>query len=188
MNHKVVLRPGGRSARIQDAVHQAVKALQEKPGQAELTVPAIAAYAGVTPSTIYRRWGDLSQLLSDVAVAQLRPDSEPKDAGSFKQDIYIWVEQYLEEMSSQVGRAMLRDVLGTADSPNAGKCAGFTCQQIELIRNRAETRGERTLASTVIIDKVVAPLIYHILFSEQTPSLEYANQLLDQVFNSHDVR
>jgi len=37
-----MIQQGGRSARIQ---------------------------AGVTPSTLYRRWGDLSQLLADVAVA-----------------------------------------------------------------------------------------------------------------------
>lgn len=37
-------------------------------GREGLTVPAIAERAGVTPSTIYRRWGNLRELLSDVAV------------------------------------------------------------------------------------------------------------------------
>lgn len=62
----------------------------------------IAAQAGVTPSTIYRRWGDINQLFSDVALNELKPDMEPKDLGSFQQDITAWVEQYFEEYASEV--------------------------------------------------------------------------------------
>ena len=72
------IRVGGRSARIQSAVHQAVNDLSTTLSRDELTVPQIAAEAGVTPSTIYRRWGDLSALLADVAVARLRPISDPE--------------------------------------------------------------------------------------------------------------
>jgi hypothetical protein len=42
---------------VQKAVHRAVRELQADGGEGELTVPAVAARAGVTPSTIYRRWG-----------------------------------------------------------------------------------------------------------------------------------
>ena len=56
------LRPGGRSARVQESIHSAVRALLQEQERSTVTVPQIAARAGVTPSTIYRRWGDLSQL------------------------------------------------------------------------------------------------------------------------------
>ena len=46
------IRVGGRSARIQSAVHEAVKRLSAESDRAELTVPQIAAEAGVTPSTV----------------------------------------------------------------------------------------------------------------------------------------
>ena len=64
-----------------------------------MTVPQIAARAGVTPSTIYRRWGDLAALLADVALARKRPDSEPAETGSQRSDKRAWAEQYLDEMS-----------------------------------------------------------------------------------------
>ena len=67
------VRIGGRSARIQSAVHDAVRELGALTTRNQITVPQIAAEAGVTPSTIYRRWGDLQTLLADVAVARLRP-------------------------------------------------------------------------------------------------------------------
>src|ERR1700736_5224729 len=87
-------RPGGRSARVQQAVHRAVRELQADGGEGELTVPAVAARAGVTPSTIYRRWGTLSQLLSDVALKKLRPESAPVVEVSLKGDLALWLEHY----------------------------------------------------------------------------------------------
>ena len=70
-------RPGGRSARVQEAVHRATRDLLATEGREALTVPLIATRAGVTPSTVYRRWGDLDELLADVSVEGVRPDREP---------------------------------------------------------------------------------------------------------------
>src|SRR3954470_14177623 len=105
------IRPGGRSARVQASVHAAVRQLLEEMSRAEITVPLIATHAGVTPSTIYRRWGDLQELLADVAVERLRPDMEPVDTGNAADDLEAWAEQYAEEMSSGPGREYVRDVL-----------------------------------------------------------------------------
>lgn len=165
-------RPGGRSARVQAAVHAAVRDLQAMEGRDSLTVPAIAARAGVTPSTIYRRWGDLGQLLADVAVEQLRPESLPADLGSFEADLHAWLEQYADEMSSAPGRAMLGDVLGTPDPAGAGRCLFFCTQQIDAMRERAEVRGERTVPTIDVVDRAVAPIMYRILFGGEAPGPE----------------
>ncbi len=53
-------------------MHGAVQKLLTAMDRAEVTVPMIAENAGVTPSTIHRRWGDLADLLADVAVARVR--------------------------------------------------------------------------------------------------------------------
>src|SRR5690348_7222894 len=106
-----MIRQGGRSARIQKEVHAATRAMLDEVGRGALTVPMIAERAGVTPSTVYRRWGDLGQLLADVAVERLRPSADPDDTGATASDLEAYVLQYAEEMSSKVGRAMLRDVL-----------------------------------------------------------------------------
>src|ERR1700710_678065 len=108
---KVTPRPGGRSARVQAAVHAATADLIAAHGRAALTVPLIAARAGVTPSTIYRRWGELGDLLADVALERMRPDADPSDTGSVVGDLQAWVEQYRDEMSSEVGLGMMVDVL-----------------------------------------------------------------------------
>lgn len=181
MSDKPAPRPGGRSARVQAAVHAAVRELQRAHGRSALTVPAIAARAGVTPSTIYRRWGDLAQLLASVAVAGLQPEEEPKDTGAFHSDMLAWLEQYFDEMSSAPGRAMLRDVLGTQGHDSAGKCDGFMRQQIDAMRQRALARGEQPIATSLIIQGVIAPLMYRILFSNDSPTAEDVRELFERL-------
>jgi AcrR family transcriptional regulator len=171
------IRIGGRSARIQDAVHQAVKKLGAKTSRDHLTVQQIAAEAGVTPSTIYRRWGDLPALLADVAVERLRPISDPEDTGAVASDLRLFVEQFLEEMSSDVGRTLIRDVFAAGETP-ADQCAHFTHGHLTTIAERAKARGETAFDVGEVVDHVVAPIIYHILFGTKQPSLDYCHDLL----------
>lgn len=184
MADKSGVRPGGRSARIQAAVHQAVRELQQREAPGELTVPAIAALAGVTPSTLYRRWGDLAQLLSDVALERVRPDGEPRDTGAYRGDLRAWLEQYIDELATEPGRAIVRDILGCAAPANAGKCAEFIRQQLDVIRDRALARGEAIVDSDTLIDLVVAPVVYRLLFSVSAPSVDHALGLLDHTLRA----
>jgi AcrR family transcriptional regulator len=176
------IRIGGRSARIQSAVHQAVKKLSARTPRDELTVPQIAAEAGVTPSTIYRRWGDLPALLADVAVERLRPISDPDDTGAIASDLRLFIEQFMEEMSSEVGRALVRDVFATPSGEvYADQCAHFTYRHLTTIAERAQARGETAFDVNEVVDHVVAPIIYHILFGARELTLDYCHSLLSRV-------
>jgi len=176
------VRIGGRSARIQSAVHDAVRKLGALSTRNQITVPQIAAEAGVTPSTIYRRWGDLSALLADVAVARLRPIADPDDTGAVETDLRAFIEQYAEEMSSPVGQALMRDVLSALKEGLPSACAGFTCDHLTTINARAKARGETPFDIDEVIDHVVAPIIYRALFSEQIPTPDYCNRLIDRIY------
>lgn len=175
------VRTGGRSARIQAAVHQAVRELLAETDRAELSVPMIAARAGVTPSTIYRRWGDLGDLLADVAVERLRPAGAPLDTGSTDGDLAAWLEQYMEEMSSEVGRAMLRDILGPADPGTSVQCCAYSVEALDIIADRARARGEPGFDVDAVIDQAVAPIIYRILFGGRALTPAYCRALLDRL-------
>lgn len=160
-------------------MHAAIHELESEVGREALTVPLVAARAGVTPSTIYRRWGDLQELLSDVAVERLRPDTAPQDRGTLKSDLESWAEQFLEEMAAPVGRAYIRDaLLGSPDSSNAGQCSAYAAQQIALILDRATIRGEHTPDVETVLDHVVAPIMYRILFRPDGLDPTYARHLV----------
>ncbi|MYR84111.1 TetR family transcriptional regulator [Streptomyces sp. SID685] len=179
-----MVRPGGRSARVQASVHTAVRELASEVGRDALTVPMIAQRAGVTPSTVYRRWGDLQELLSDVAVERLRPETAPGDHGALAADLTAWAEQFLDEMSSPAGRAYIRDaLLGDPDGGNAGQCSAYAAEQIDVILTRASQRGEKGPDVETVIDHVVSPLMYRILFRPDGLDAAYARRLVIAVLD-----
>lgn len=183
MTPRAAARPGGRSARVQQSVHTAVRELQAEHGRDDLTVPQIAARAGVTPSTVYRRWGSLSELLSDVAVERLRPETQPADHGNLREDLEHWAADFLEEMSSPPGRSYIRDALsGDPDGSNAGQCSGYAVEQVTTILHRAAERGEDVPDTDTVMDHIVAPLMYRILFRPGLLDPRYARDLVTTVF------
>ncbi|MET9415754.1 TetR/AcrR family transcriptional regulator [Streptomyces klenkii] len=179
MSARATTRPGGRSARVQQSVHQAVRDLEAEVGRDALTVPLIAARAGVTPSTVYRRWGDLRELLSDVAVERLRPDAAPADHGSLQADLEAWAVQFAEEMSSTAGRTYIRDaLLGDPEQGNAVRCSDYAVEQLKVIGVRAAGRGEAVPDVETLLDVVVSPLMYRILFRPSDLSAAYTDRLV----------
>ncbi len=168
------LRPGGRSARVQESVHSAVRDLLETHERSSVTVPMIAARAGVTPSTIYRRWGDLSALLADVALARMRPDSEPADTGSLRGDLQAWAEQYLDEMSSEPGRNMMRDV---QCSQTPGYCVALIGGQLQTIVERYPDDTPPSVDR--LINLLAAPTVFRILFASEPLQLEALHDLIE---------
>ena len=163
---------------MQESVHNAVRELLTEGTRAELTVPMIATRAGVTPSTIYRRWGDLPELLADVSSQRLRPDSDPADNGQLRADLIQWLDQFVDEMASEPGLAMVRDVLG---SSTLGKvpCCTYTREAVGIIVERAIQRGEATPSVDTLMDHTVAPIMYRIVFGGETISPAYAHRLVD---------
>lgn len=159
-------RPGGRSARVQAAVHAATQTLLAAHGREALTIPQIAAEAGVTPSTIYRRWGDLASLLADAAVQHLRPDSAPEETGSLQGDLIAWAEAYADEVGSPTGIQILRDLVSAASAggtPAACRCSAFAIEALQAINERAVARGEPSADLEQLMDLVVAPIVYRAL-------------------------
>ncbi|BFO18256.1 hypothetical protein SHKM778_46440 [Streptomyces sp. KM77-8] len=91
-------RPGGRSARIRSAVHRAVRELLADEADELLTIPVVAARAGVHATTVYRRWGSVGELLADVATSRFSDDIVVPDTGSLRGDL----ERYASDLAKDL--------------------------------------------------------------------------------------
>jgi len=139
--------------------------MAERPEE-ELTIAMIAARADVTPSTIYRRWSSLSQLLNDVAGERFVPDSVPPDTGSLRGDLEIWVEQTVDDFSSAALRMLFRERL--ANKKMAEVAAGYTYMNLLYLCDRCERRGEVAPNPDRLIDLIFAPLVNRMFFVHQS--------------------
>lgn len=173
-------RPGGRSARVQAAVHQAVTQLVCDPNHEPITIPAVAALAGVNPTSIYRRWGDVTQLLTDVAVSQLDSPAHVPDTGGIDGDLHGWAEAVLDRLKQPGGIAFLRTAVNVAASEESRRrCLRHRRDELNVLLARAASRGETVPDRELVVDRVLAPLYFRVLFDIPGTDAAYARDLVD---------
>src|SRR5690348_18177095 len=104
-------RPGGRSARVRAAVHQAVTDLIAERGYGNFTVGEVAARAGVADTSVYRRWGNLEALLIEVILARLEERSPIPDTGTLDGDLRTFAANVAREITGPDGPAVPRLII-----------------------------------------------------------------------------
>lgn len=174
-------RPGGRSARVRADVHRAVTELIGDNTE-PLTIPLVAERAGVAATTVYRRWGDLDTLRTEVAVEALTADAAVPDTGSLRRDLAIWCEFLVTDIARPERTAFLRAVIGsTKDDTGKSHCLDKREAQIDTILRHAQDRGDPSPSLDEVMDVVVAPLYFRVLFGIPGTDTDYARSLVNRL-------
>ncbi|WP_020667504.1 TetR/AcrR family transcriptional regulator [Amycolatopsis nigrescens] len=159
-------RPGGRSARVRDAVHQAVVELLVA-GEFEAAIPKIAERAGVNPTSIYRRWGTRENLLLDAAVTRLQATSPIPDTGSLRGDLLAWAGRVERAMADPGGQVVLRALIAAMATRTSGERQGERLlargADLQEMLDAAAARGEPVPSVDEVLDYVLAPLYLRVL-------------------------
>lgn len=157
--HTTRSRPGGRSARVRRAVYRAVGQLVDGGQGATLTIPQVAERAGVNPTTVYRRWGNVDNLLGEVAVYVLTREEHIPDRGALRDDLVDWVDAMVLDIGKPDRRAHLRAMVSARDGMvELCPCWEFRRGQAEEMVGRARDRGESTPSVEQVLDHIIAPL------------------------------
>jgi AcrR family transcriptional regulator len=159
-------RPGGRSARVRAAVHHAVEELlAESPAEA-VTLPLIATRAGVHPTTVYRRWGSLAELLNEVATSRFSGDIVVPDTGTLREDLERWAIDVATDLADPDVLALMRATLGSC--PDGGcACVADRQAQLEAMLERERSRGGVAPDVEAAADALLGPLYYRAVFTLQ---------------------
>jgi AcrR family transcriptional regulator len=159
-------RPGGRSSRVLTAIHTAVTELVRE-GAEKVTFPVIAARAGVNPTTLYRRWADVDELLEEVAVAALTREGEiVPDTGSLEGDLSEWAALIARDITRPVRVRYLRALVAArTDLVTHCPVTDRRTEQAAEVLARAERRGEPVPTVAQVLDHLVAPLYYRVTFA-----------------------
>jgi len=173
----VQTRPGGRSARVRAAVHHAAEELIAEGPTEALTIPAIAARADVHPTTVYRRWGSVAQLLADVATSRFSGDIVVPDSGSLAGDLLRWVSDVAADVADPDVLALMRATIGSGPE---GGCACIADRHAQLAAIIEHERARGGTAPTVerAADALLGPLYYRAIFTGEPASADWARDLV----------
>ncbi len=179
-------RPGGRSARVQAAVHQALTDLAGERDAAQLTIPAVADRAGVNPTTVYRRWGTVQALLAEVAALH-GTDVPPSSSGDLRTDLEAYAIRTLADLTRPGGIAFFRaEVSPDIDERRSGlrECLQRATAGLDVALEASRGRGERPPPPERLLDRIVAPLYFRVVFSVPDTDEAYARALVADLFSN----
>jgi AcrR family transcriptional regulator len=185
-DREIARRPGGRSARVRAAVHRAVAGLVTERGYGNFTVGEVAARAGVADSSIYRRWGTLENLTTDVAITWLTTNSPIPDTGTLAGDLRAYAAGVARDVNGPDGLAVLRLVIALANAGEPGRAARdrFLAErrrQLQEMLDRARARGEQPPDALDVLDHILAPMYVRTLFGMAPTTPGYADTLVDRI-------
>ena len=163
-------RPGGRSARVRAAVHRAVEELLAEGPSEDVTIPLVAARAGVHPTTVYRRWRSLAELLGDVAGSRFSGDIVVPDTGTLRGDLERWASDVATDLTDPDVLALMRAAIGTGGHDGASACVCDRHAQLTAMLERERSRGGEPPELERAADALLGPLYYRALFSRQGTS------------------
>jgi len=151
-------------------LHATIELLAEH-GLAHLTVDDVAAAAGVSKATIYRRWPSRAQLIH-AAMASLQQRVAEPDTGSLRGDLVALLSQLVAYLTTQdSGRILPSFIDAAARDPELAALLRATARDARLPYQRVITRGiergelDGDLDVDLFIDLLMSPFIYrqHIL-------------------------
>ncbi|MEV6218569.1 TetR/AcrR family transcriptional regulator [Nocardia sp. NPDC051833] len=179
-------RPGGRSARVREAVLDATTAELAEHGYQGLTVDAVAQRAGVHKTTVYRRWRSPEGLVADALDLAAGRSWAIPDTGTLTGDLRALTELvrtgFTDPESGPVATAFVTAGLQHPAAAEALRTF-YAARHAEaaVIVDRAIARGELgpEVAGTEVVRFAVAPLFHRLFVTHEPVTTAHAHQAAD---------
>src|ERR1700744_3952658 len=101
-------RPGGRSARVREAVLEATLATLAEVGVEKLAIAEVARRADVHETSIYRRWKTRENLITDALLNYSEQHLPIPDTGSLRGDLTAFGAELATYLATPMGRALVQ--------------------------------------------------------------------------------
>ncbi|MGW5451938.1 TetR/AcrR family transcriptional regulator C-terminal ligand-binding domain-containing protein [Nocardia sp. NPDC003979] len=166
------VRPGGRTARVREAVLQVTGDLLAERGLAGLDLTEVAATAGVGKTTVYRRWRTPAGLVADLLTDMAEQSLPRTDTGALLDDLtanaHLVAKTLTDPRQGNLFRAVIAAATVDADTANALHAFYDTrLDEWAPCVHDAVARGEAPAGTDAraVLSAVSAPLYYRLLAS-----------------------
>ena len=192
MNHRSPdspRRPRGPSTRVTTDVLQATLALLVEGDHTRLTIDAIAERSGVHKTTLYRRWGGVSELVKAAIASVDMGELMFEDTGSLASDILSLSHRFAEHFQNPEIMAINRLIVSNrrSDNPLAQWMDEYWAGRHKLyhrIVDHAMGRGEVVNADRfpVAVEMIVGPMVLRTMMTGTAIDEELIQQLARSAF------
>lgn len=155
-------------------------------GYAALSFDSVAARAGVSRTTVYRRWPTKADLVRAAVLALMHDEPLPADTGSLREDLLELLSRtFAGSMPRDV--ALLRGVMTAATDPDVAALTRLARAHREeryfIIVDRAIRRGELPADTPprLVIEPLMAVIYFRMCVFDETTRREDLEQLVDLV-------
>ncbi|MFI6583369.1 TetR/AcrR family transcriptional regulator [Embleya sp. NPDC050493] len=166
------VRPGGRTARVRDAVLRAAGDALARHGFAGLDLAEVAQRAEVGKTTVYRRWGSTTALVADLLADMAESSVSRTETGSLLGDLRANAHLVRRTLTDERQGALFKAVIAaaTCDPRTSAALHTFYATRIKEWAPCVEAaiaRGEVPAGTDPheVIRAVSAPLYYRLLAS-----------------------
>jgi AcrR family transcriptional regulator len=168
-----MVRPGGRTARVREAVLRAAGDLLAEGGFDSLDLGEVALRAGVGRTTVYRRWGTPATLIADLLLDMAQTSLPHTDTGSLLGDLTANARLVQRTLTDRRQGPLFKALIAaaTCHQPTAEALHRFYEIRIDEWAHcvtAAVARGELPTGTDAreVVRAVSAPLYYRLLTSD----------------------
>lgn len=177
-----------RNQQTHEAILDAARTLLKREGESRFSIEQVAASAGVSKASIYRRWPTKGALLIELYMEGLS-DGMTQDARFLRVELKRYLLATVERLQDPLWRSILRSLVaeGQYDPVTA-----------ELLRDRVVaprraaglallTHAQQTgqipfgIDHELVLDLLFGPLWYRLLFEHAPLDADFASRLLKQI-------
>ena len=179
------MRGRPRDPRRRQAILDAAIALVGEVGYDRMTVEALAARAGVSKPTIYRRWpGGKAEIVVEAIRALRAASGELPDTGSLRGDLIAFLGVVAGSLDAKVAGGLLSH-LSSSDELAAlfrEEVVADERHRYQVLFDRARTRGEMAADVTpLLVDIPGSVILTRSLIAGEPLDHEFIVELVDNV-------
>jgi AcrR family transcriptional regulator len=173
-----------RNEATRHAVLEAAVRLLRDPGHGPLTLPVIAAAAGVGRQTVYRWWSTPGEVLLEALAEQASVQVPTPATGSLDEDLRVFLERTLRGAAGPTTAPVLRGLAREAarDEQAAELLRTFTATRRAALRDlllRHSDRFTRDVDVDLLVDQVYGLLWYRLLIGHAPLDDDTARRLTE---------
>lgn len=177
-----------RDAARDRALLAATLAVLAESGYGGLTTAAVAARAGVSTATLYRRWSSKEEMVLAAAAAFTADLEQRPDTGSLEGDLRLLLRDKATGLTGENGR-LVRALIGEA-AHNVTLAEALTAafmtpvrDRVEEVVRRAVDRGEIAAVedADLVADFVIGPMVSRLLLTARPTEAAAAETIADRL-------